>query len=57
MNLKSKKGNVAVAFLHADLAQEEKVFVEITLGFRQRGKFLWIKKTLYGLRQSPCEFW
>jgi hypothetical protein len=27
------------------------------LGFRIPGKVLKLKKTLYGLRQSPCAFW
>ena len=57
MNLKSKKGDVTVAFLHTKLGPEEKVCVEMPLGFRQRGKVLCLKKTLYGLRQSPCLFW
>ena len=56
MNLKSKQGDVTAVFLHADLAPEEKVFVEMPLGFRQKGN-LHLKKTLYGLRQSPREFW
>ena len=57
INLKSKQGNVTAAFIHANLGPEEKVFVEMPLGFRQKGKVLWLKKTLYGLRQSPYEFW
>ena len=36
---------------------EEKVYVEMPLGFRQKGKVLRLKKTLYGLRQSPRMFW
>ena len=45
---------LTAAVLHADLAPEEKVFVEITLSalHRQKGKFLRLKKTLYDLRQS-----
>jgi hypothetical protein len=27
------------------------------LGFRQKGKVLKLKRTLYGLRQSPRAFW
>ena len=57
MNLKSKQGDVTAAFLHANSAPEEKVFVEIPLGFREKGKILCLKKTLYGLCQSPREFW
>ena len=57
MKLKSKQGDVTAAFLHAELGPEEKVYVEMPLGFRQRGKVLRLKKTLYGLRQSPRMFW
>ena len=57
MNLKSKQGDVTAAFLHAELELEEKVYVEMPLDFRQKGKVLCLKKTLYGLRQSPHMFW
>ena len=57
MNLKSKQGDVTAAFLHAELGPEEKVYVDMPLGFRQNGKVLRLKKTLYGLRQSPRMFW
>ena len=54
--MKSKQGDVTAAFLHADLSPEEKIFVEMPLGFRQKGKILCLKKTLCGLRQSPEKF-
>ena len=57
LKLKSKQGDVTAAFLHADLGEDEKVYVEMPLGFRKKGKVLKLKKTLYGLRQSPREFW
>jgi hypothetical protein len=58
LELKSKQGDVTCAFLHSELDQEkEKVYVEMPLGFRQKGKVLKLKKTLYGLRQSPRAFW
>ena len=57
LNLKSKQGDVTAAFLHADLGEDENVYVEMPLGFRKKGKVLSLKKTLYGLRQSPREFW
>ena len=57
LNLKSKQGDVTAAFLHADLGKNEKVYVEMPLGFRKKGKVLSLKKTLYGLRQSPRMFW
>ena len=50
LNLKSKQGDVTAAFLHADLGEDEKVYVEMPLGFRKKGKVLSLKKTLYGLR-------
>ena len=57
MKLKSKQGDVTAAFLHADLNEDEKVYVEMPLGFRKKGKYLKLKKTLYGLDQRPRMFW
>ena len=33
LNLKSKQGDVTAAFLHTDLDPEEKIYVEMPLGF------------------------
>ena len=55
--LKSKQGDVTAAILHADLDEKEKVYVKLLLVFFQKGKVLKLKKTLYGLGQSPCAFW
>ena len=62
LGLKSKQADVTAAFLHATLEEDEKVYVEMPLGFKQRGsngkyKVLRLKKTLYGLHQSPRAFW
>ena len=57
LKLKSKQGDVTAAFLHATLDEKEKIYVEMPVGFRDSGKVLKLKKTLYGLRQSPREFW
>ena len=57
LDLKSKQGDVTAAFLHAHLDENEKVYVEMPLGFKQPGKVLSLRRTLYGLRQSPRAFW
>ena len=57
LQLKSKQGDVTAAFVHASLEEDERVHVRMPLGFRQQGKVLKLKKTLYGLRQSPRSFW
>ena len=57
LGLKSKQGDVTAAFLHADLDENEEVYVKMPLGFRKLGKCLKLRKTLYGLRQSPRAFW
>ncbi|KAL7479908.1 hypothetical protein ACHAW6_005627 [Cyclotella cf. meneghiniana] len=58
LHLKSKQGDVTVAFLHTNLDWEkEKVYVEMPLGFCQNGKVLKLQKTLYGLCQSTRAFW
>jgi hypothetical protein len=58
LRLKSKQGDVTCAFLHADLEPGENVYVDMPLGFSQylkdgTKKCLKLKKTLYGLWQSP----
>ncbi len=62
LGLKSKQGDVTCAFLHADLAPDETVYVDMPLGFNAKSKngkhqILKLNKTLYGLRQSPRAFW
>ena len=62
LGLKSKQGDVTAAFLHADIGEDENVFVEMPAGFVQRDKngkkkVLKLRRTLYGLRQSPRAFW
>ena len=57
LDLKSKQGDVTAAFLHSDLEEGENVYVEMPTGFRKEGHVLSLKKTLYGLRQSPRAFW
>ncbi len=62
LGLKPKQANVAAAISHATLGEDEKVYVEMPLGFKQHGsngefKALHLKKTLYGLCQSPFAFW
>jgi len=62
LGLKSMQGDVTCAFLHADLEENETVYVDMPMGFAQYGKngnkqCLKLKKTLYGLRQSARAFW
>jgi len=62
LGLKLKQGDVTCAFLHADLGPGENVYVDMPLGFAQyskdgTNKSLKLKKTLYGLWQSPQAFW
>ena len=57
LNLKSKQGDITAAFVHADVEKGEKIYVEMPHGFKQKGNVLKLKKTLYGLLQSPRAFW
>ncbi len=62
LGLKSKQGDVTCAFLHAELAPDESVYVDMPLGFNTKSKngkrqVLKLNKTLCGLRQSPRAFW
>jgi hypothetical protein len=62
LGLKSKQGGILCAFLHGELEPGENVYFEMPLGFSQHSKdgttkVLNLKKTLYGLQQSPQAFW
>ncbi len=62
LGLKSMQGDVTCAFLHADLKENEMVYIDMPMGFTQYSKngkktCLKLNKTLYGLRQSPRAFW
>ena len=57
LQLKLKKREVTSAFLQSKLGENEKVCVRMPLGFRKQGIVLKLKKTLYGLHQSPSPFW
>ncbi len=62
LGLKSKQADVTSAFLCATFGEDEKVYVEMPLDFKQcssneKFKVLCLKKTLYGLCQSPHAFW
>ena len=51
-----------IARRYANLEENKKVYVDMPLGFSQYDKngkkmCLKLKKTLYGLRQSPRAFW
>jgi hypothetical protein len=51
LGLKSKQVDYSNAFIQADL--EEDVFIEMPRGYRQDGKVLRLKKSVYGLSQAP----
>ena len=51
LELKSKQGDVTAAFLHANLEENEEVYVKIPGDFEEPGKVLKLKKTLNGLCQ------
>jgi hypothetical protein len=62
LGLKLKQGDITCDLLHAYLELGENVYVDMPLGFSQYSKdrtkkCLKLKKTLYGLRQSPLVFW
>ena len=61
LGLNSKQGDVTADFLHVNLGEDEKVFVDMpqdleVKGKNVRNKVLKLKKTLYVLRQSLRAF-
>jgi hypothetical protein len=57
LGLKSVSADVECAFLNAPLDEGEEVYVQMPQGFQQEGKCLKLRQSLYGLRQSPRNFW
>lgn len=62
LGLVSKQGDVSCAFLHAHLPEGDEVYLHMPQGFIQYGKnrrpkVLKCKRSIYGLKQSPREFW
>ena len=54
LNLANIQVDYTSAFLHIDIDQE--VFIEMPRGYKDPGKVLKLKKSLYGLKQSPRNF-
>ena len=57
LELKSKQGDFTAAFFHANLEENEEVYVKMPCAFEKPEKVLKLKKTLYGLHQLSRAFW
>ena len=51
LNLSSKQVDYTAAFVQAPV--QDNIYVELPRGYKQKGKVLKLKRSLYGLRQSP----
>ena len=54
LGLNTKPVDYTCAFLHASITED--VYVSMPRGFEKEGKVLKLKRALYGLRQSPKNF-
>jgi hypothetical protein len=54
MGLATKQVDYTAAFVHAPI--DENVYVEMPRGFAEHGQVLKLKRSLYGLKQSPRNF-
>ena len=55
--LKTQAIDISNAFVTAPLESDTPIYVEMPKGFEEPGKVLLLKKSLYGLRQSPRLFY
>ena len=57
MSLVSAQADITAAFVHAPLGPDEHIYVRQPAGFQRDGDLvLRLKKSVYGLRQSPRNF-
>ena len=56
LKLKTRAADISNAFVSSPLGPDEEIYVEMPRGFEKEGKVLKLKKSLYGLRQSPKLF-
>ena len=56
LGLYSCQVDYTAAFVQAPMPEDEVVYVEMPRGFKVPGKVLILKRSLYGLKQSPRNF-
>ncbi len=57
ISLKSKKADFTATFLHDILEEDDKVYVEMPLGFKQQGSNGMFKIICHKKSQTPHAFW
>ena len=57
LGLCSKQGDVTAAFVHASIDSRADIYVAMPQGFGIKGKVLKLRQCLYGLKDSPCQYW
>ena len=55
LNLSTTQVDYTCTFLHAPVTDD--IYVEMPKGYQQKGKVLKLKRSLYGLKQSPRNFY
>ena len=56
LDLKTRAIDISNAFVSASLGPEEEIYIEMPRGYRKEDTVLKLRKSLYGLRQSPKMF-
>ena len=56
LGLATAQADITAAFLHASLEEGEEIYVDMPQGFRREGKVYKLKRSQYGLRQIPRNF-
>ena len=57
LGLCSKQGDVTAAFVHALIDSRADIYVAMPHGFGIKGKVLKLRRCLYGLKDSPRQYW